>query len=235
MRKLAHISSLLIVSALPLFAAEKQPDISISPVTQIDDCTSPINLTITVTSITDIDVKSGTIELPPAYVHGGRPLPDTLGSKDVNVLNPVAYHKIYDGLPWYQGLWPISFRKTSDVVVTLAYCDAGDSCDSPKYSKATYTLPAEAPLSAVLIGGVVGVLIWFLLAWTLNRQLLWKGAIAAVVITLLTLACARLTTSHFIPLPVSIDVKDSFAGLLIGLAWPTAQKAVVSKVFAQLA
>lgn len=201
----------------------------------MDDCTSPMDVSITISSETPIGVEALSIKLPSAYVHGKRNAETDVWFGEQVDVNPDlsrTYSIQLPRLPWYYGLLPISFHKSLTAFAHVEYKDAVTGRIGT--AEEPFDLPVEAPTSAIFIGGVLGVILWVLLAWGLKTPMSTRGTLVGVAITLFVLACARFTAANLIPLPITIDLKDSFAGLLVGIMWPTAQKTVLSKVFPTL-
>jgi CHASE2 domain-containing sensor protein len=95
-------------------------------------------------------------------------------------------------------------------------------------------LKVEAPPLTVFVGGIIGVMAWFLVAAALRRRMSGKSFAIAVIATLVVITLARFSASNFIPLPVTVDLKDSAAGFVVGLTWPITQKTILEKVFPKL-
>jgi hypothetical protein len=201
----------------------------------MDDCTSSLDLTITVSSDKPVDIRRLVVKLPSAYTHEDRDASTEIDIGDQRDVNPDldrTFEQHYDALAWYFGLWPISFHKTLSGIAQLEYRDAVSGVT--RTMTQPFALPVEAPMSAVFVGGVIGVGVWLLLAFGFRKPLTFRGTALALAITLLALACARFSATNVLPLPIAVELKDSFAGFVVGLLWPTLQKGLVSKVFAPL-
>lgn len=174
----------------------------------------------------NIDLISGTITLPAWYRAGPRPyeieLRDIHG--DFNAGNVISARAILEQLGRTEAARavftepPLFVYKELHGTVEVRYSFQGDNTQQPPF-RHEFALPAEAPLSHVLAGGIVGVLFAYLIAWLVHRlprRHASRSFIAAAIVVPLIILLARVST-NLLPLPIAVDLRDAIGGLIVGL------------------
>jgi hypothetical protein len=173
----------------------------------------------------DIDVTSATLTLPAWYGVRPRPLEFVLTDLEGD-LNPtdVSTARIelvaLDTRQAIKAIFtepPLFVYKQLHGTVDIRYQFTGEHAEQPVFRQ-EFDLPAQSPIWHVLAGGIVGLLLAYLIAMIVSRLPMHpvRSFFAALIVVPLTIFIARLSTG-LLPLPVTVDLRDSVGGLIVGV------------------
>jgi hypothetical protein len=222
MKRCAFLFALLATTAV---AEDLKLTLTVRPTDRTYADRRTIDMDLQNTTQRDIDVISATLVLPAWYGVKPRPaevpLPDLQGD-----LNPT------DVSTTRVELVELSTRQATTAIITepplfvykqlhgtvdVRYRFTGDRAEQPAFHQ-DFELPAQGPLWHVLGGGILGVLLAYLIAAIVKRlpRHAVRSFLAALIVVPLAIFLARLSTG-LLPLPITVDLRDSVGGLIVGV------------------
>jgi hypothetical protein len=214
-----------------------------------DDQTSASRLRIELdlqnASSKNIDVLSAICRLPGWY--NAAPRQDiTLiefygdlngGDSERQVVDEAPLSALHSIAPIWHDV-PLIIHKKVPAQITIRYRYTGDINEQLPITQ-TIDLPARAPLWHVLVGGLSGTMILFVILYFTAQQP--KQPVHAFLAAVFAVAIAIIATTYasdyIAPLPVKVDLRDYMGGFVVGLlgVWLTpkvidALKAVANKI-----
>lgn len=224
-----RLRTAVLCAALIAAKAQGQNPLEIKPTAESNGLTGPIEIRLQIKNIsadTYIDVTQARVLLPISMVSAGRRA--TVEQMVTGDLDPQESMEVLVTVPeieWYNAFRPVFFQwRQNTATAVLHGVVHRPEAEMPQEQDFHTTIDITPAPSLILIvaGGIVGVLL--LIAFyaavkplRLSRKAIRKqfeiGVIAVVIFCLIS----KVTQKGVVPLPIAIDVRDFYGGVVLGL------------------
>ncbi len=218
----------LLCAALIVPKARGQSMLEIKPMVESNGLTGPIEIRLQIknnSADTYIDVTQARVQLPVSMVSSGRrPAVEQMVTGDLDPQEPMEVLIIIPEIEWYNAFRPVFFQWRQNIATATVHVVTHRPAAEAQEQDFNVTIDiAPAPSFFLIVaGGMVGVLL--LIAFyaavkplRLSRKTIRKQFVIGVIAVVIFCLISKVTQKGVIPLPIAIDVRDFYGGVMLGL------------------